>query len=55
MTSLCGTVLLSIGVALLLTRPVLPRVFGVSLSDALFVVLVALYVSIFVQWRRLPW
>lgn len=48
------TVLLSISVALLLTRP-LPMVFGVPLSEPLLVALVLLYVSILVQWRRLPW
>jgi ubiquinone biosynthesis protein len=47
------TSVLSIGVALLLIAPGLPALFGTSSRWPLWVVLILLYLSIFIQWRRL--
>lgn len=47
------TSILSIGIALLVTQAHLPKLFGVSLSWPLFGALVLLYISTYVQWRRL--
>lgn len=47
------TAILSVGVALLLARPGLPSVLGVSLAWPLAVILALLYISIYRQWRYL--
>jgi ubiquinone biosynthesis protein len=47
------TSILSVGIAVLLTRPALPEVFGVTLAWPLGIVLMLLYIGIFIQWRRL--
>jgi ubiquinone biosynthesis protein len=47
------TAILSVSVTLLLARPTLPELFGISLAWPLAGVLVLLYIWIFIQWRQL--
>ena len=44
--------ILAIGVAILLSRPILPDVFGVSVIWPLGAALAALYLAILIQWRH---
>jgi len=50
---LITTAILSVGIALLLTIPELPKPFGVSLVWPLWGALIFLYIWLFVQWRQL--
>lgn len=50
---LLATSILSVGIALLLTRTQLPELFGVSLAWPLCITLILLYLWIFLQWRQL--
>jgi hypothetical protein len=52
-TNLLSTSILTIGLSILLAAGNLPTLVGIHLSTVLSVVLVALYVSAFLQWRRL--
>jgi ubiquinone biosynthesis protein len=47
------TSILSVGVALLITKTHLPELFGVSLAWPLYLALAVLYISTYFQWRRL--
>ena len=47
------TAILSVDIALLLTRPTLPEVFGLTLAWPLCITLLLLYVWLFIQWRQL--
>jgi ubiquinone biosynthesis protein len=47
------TSILSVGIALLLIVPGLPKLFGASLRWPIGIVLILLYISILFQWRRL--
>jgi ubiquinone biosynthesis protein len=47
------TSVLSIGIALLMISPTLPALFGTSAWWPLLAMLILLYISIFIQWRRL--
>ena len=50
---LIATSILSVGIALLLTIPDLPDLFGVSLAQLLSVALILVYIWIFIQWGKL--
>ncbi len=52
-TRLLATTILSVSVALLLTIPELPELFGIPLTQPLSIVLVLLYLWIIFQWRQL--
>jgi ubiquinone biosynthesis protein len=52
-TRLLTTSILSVGISLLLTIPDHPSLFGLSLAPVLWSTLFLLYISIFIQWRKL--
>jgi ubiquinone biosynthesis protein len=52
-TRLVVTAILTVSVSLLLTKPDLPVLFGISLAWPISILLVILYIWLFIQWRQM--